>query len=93
MHAKYQFRCTIPQGDDLVRVVEVLPREKSAGESEIRDLDDAISAQENVAALDISMKYGPLVKVSDALEDLLHDALDVLSLKLYPRIDDAMQVM
>jgi hypothetical protein len=39
------------------------------------------------------MKYGPLVKVSDALEDLPHDALDVLPLELYPRIDDAMQVM
>jgi hypothetical protein len=93
MHAEYEFRCSIPQGDNLVRVVEALSREKSAGKSEIRDLDDALSAQEYVAALDISMKYGPLVKVSDALEDLPHDALDVLPLKLYPRIYDAMQVM
>lgn len=93
MHAKYQFWCTIPQGDNLVRVVEALSREKCAGESEIRNLDDAVSAQEYIASLDISMKNGPLVKMSDALEYLPHDALDVLPLKLYPRIDDAMQVM
>ena len=93
MHAKYKFRCTIPQCDNLVRVVEVLPRKKSARKSESCHLNDPLSAQEYIAALDISMNYCPLVKMSDALEDLPHDALDMLSLKLYPRIDDAMQVM
>ena len=79
--------------DNLFRVVEVLPWEKSAGESEIRDLDDPLSAQQYVATLDISMNYGSLVKVSDALEHLPHNALDVLPLKLYARIDDAVQVV
>lgn len=93
MHPQNQFRCSIPQCDHLIGIVEVLPGEESPCEPEVSNLNDSVFAHQNVPALYISVNDRLVVKVSDSLQDLLHYAFHMVSLKLDARINNAMQVV
>lgn len=73
-------RCSVPESDNLVS--EGLERQpKAPSQAEIGNLNYWLRrVNQQVAWLEISVHYSSLVAVQEALENLVHNVLDILQL-------------
>nr|CAB3450068.1 unnamed protein product [Digitaria exilis] len=74
---KQELRRPVPERDDTAGHGLPLGRVKERGEPKVRDPEHAIVVDEEVGALDVAVEDATRVAVSQPLEDLCHEALDL----------------
>jgi hypothetical protein len=92
--SEQQLRGAIPDGDDTVRVIELVPFGIEAGQTEISQLEYTIGTHQDIGGFDVSMQNATLMKIIKTFEELLGKVFPVCCLELEGRVvQDARQIM